>query len=138
MEQRILRLIVCTIAAFVAGCAQPCFYQAGKSVAECRSDLLECLHSVDPGVCMQNRGYEYLDARKLPQDTERIKLVAPFGEYWAVDGLGMPPESRDVSSEPESRTDDSEIPRGRIVEYRVERGGLGTFKVTLVYGEGQK
>jgi hypothetical protein len=134
MKQRVLGLIVFTIAVLLTGCAQPCFYQAGKSVAECRSDLLECLHSVDPVVCMQNRGYECLDARKLPQDTERIELVAPFGEYWAVGGFGVAPDHQRISSEPELQMDDpKEESPGRIVEYRVERGDLGTLKVTLVY-----
>lgn len=133
MKQRMSRLIVCTVAAFLAGCAQPCFYQAGKSLEECRRDLRECLASVRPEVCMQNKGYQYMDARKLPRGGERIKVVARSKQYWVMDGLGMSPETQRASSESEPQTDDSGNPQGRIVEYRVERGDLGTFKATLVY-----
>jgi len=138
MKQRMSRLIVCTVAAFLAGCAQPCFYQAGKSLEECRRDLRQCLASGRPEVCMQNKGYQYMDARKLPRGGERIKVVARSKQYWAMDGLGMSPETQRISSEPEPQRDDSGEPQGRIVEYRVERGNLGMFKVTLVYEDDQK
>ena len=128
-----LLLIIYTIAAFIAGCARPCFYQAGKSLEQCRRDLLECLRSARPELCMQTRGYQYQDAGELPRGHERAKIVARSGQYWILDGLGMPSDTRGVSSKPEPRTDDSGIPQGRVVEYRVERGDLGTFKVTLVY-----
>ena len=133
MEQRMLRLIVLIMAAFAGGCAQPCFYQAGKSLEECRRDLRQCLTFGHPELCMQNKGYQYMDARKLPRGGERIKVVARSGEYWVLDGLGMSPETQRVSSEPEPQAGDSGKSQGRIVEYRVERGNLGTFKVTLVY-----
>ena len=133
MKQRMLRLIVCTLPVFIAGCAQPGFYQAGKSLEECRRDLRQCLASGRPEVCMQNRGYQYVDARELPRGRERIKVVSRSGQYWVLDGLGMSPETQRVSSEPEPQTGDLGILQGRIVEYRVERGDLGTFKVTLVY-----
>jgi len=133
MRQRILRLIVCSVAVFLGGCAQPCFYQAGKNLEECRRDLRQCLASVRPEVCMQTKGYQYMDARKLPRSRERIKVVARSKAYWVMDGLGMSPETQGVPSESEPQTEDSGNTQGRIVEYRVERGDLGTFKVTLVY-----
>jgi hypothetical protein len=58
MKQRMSRLVVCTVAAFLAGCAQPCFYQAGKSLEECRRDLRQCLAAGRPEMCMQNKGYQ--------------------------------------------------------------------------------
>lgn len=98
MKQRVPRLIVCAIIAFIAGCAQPCFYQAGKSLEECRRDFRQCLASGRPEVCMQNKGYQYVNADKLPRGRERIKVVARSREYWVVDGLGMSPETRRVPS----------------------------------------
>ncbi len=133
MKQQMLRLTMCTVAVLLAGCAQPCFYQAGKSLEECRRDLRQCLASGRPEVCMQNKGYQYVDAGKLPPGRERIKVVARSRQYWVMDGRGMSTETPRISSGPEHQTDDSEIPQGRIIEYRVERGDLGTFKVTLVY-----
>jgi hypothetical protein len=138
MKQRGLRLIVCAIAAFIAGCAQPCFYRAGKSLDECRHDLLECLRTPYPVLCMQTKGYQYQDSGKLPQSRERAKIVARSEKYWILAGVGMSPETQRVSSAREPRTNDVEMPEGRLVEYRVERGDLGTFKVTLVYQDDQR
>lgn len=133
MKQRISQLTVYTIAAFLAGCAQPCFYQAGKSLEECRRDLRECLAFGRPGVCMQNKGYQHRDARKLPRGVERIKVVSRSGHYWVMDGRGMSPEIQRISPGHELQADGLDRSQGRIVEYRVERGNLGTFKITLVY-----
>jgi hypothetical protein len=132
------RLIVCTITAFLAGCAQPCFYQAGKRLEECRRDLRQCLVFGQPELCMQSKGYQLTDARKLPRGRERIKVVARSGQYWVMDGHGMTHETKRVPSVPESQTVDWAESQGRIVEYRVERGDLGTLKITLVYEDGQK
>lgn len=132
MKQRMLRLVVCAAATFFAGCAQPCFYQAGKTLEQCRRDLRECLVSGYPELCMQNKGYRYEDTRRLPPGRERIKVVARSRQYWVMDGLGMSPQTMIVPSEPKPRIDDSQTPQGGIVEYRVERGDLGTFIVHLV------
>ena len=137
MKQRIAQLIVCAIAAFLVGCAQPCFYQAGKSLEECRRDLRLCFMFGQPALCMQSKGYQFVDARKLPQGRERIKVVSRFGQFWIMDGRGMNPESQRVSPG-QLKADDLDQSEGRIVEYRVERGDLGTFKITLVYEDGQK
>lgn len=138
MKQRVLRLIAYTVVVLIAGCAQPCFYQAGKSLTDCRIDLLECLRSARPELCMQNRGYRHVDLGKLPGGRKRIKIVARSGEYWAVSGLGMIPENRGVSPGSDLRVDEpQEKSPGRIVDYRVERGDAGTFKVTLVYKDSE-
>lgn len=138
MKQRVFPLVAYTMVALVAGCARPCFYQAGKSLVECRADLLECLRSPAPEVCMQSKGYHCLYLRKGPGGRKRIKIATPVGEYWVLDGLGMPPDRPSVSSAPEPPTDDpKEESPGRIVEYRIERGELGTFEVTLVYEDGE-
>jgi hypothetical protein len=87
---------------------------------------------------MQNKGYQCRNARKLPRGHERIKVVSRSGEYWVLDGRGMNPDIQRISPELKLQTDDPGKPQGRIVEYRVERGDLGTFKITLVYEDGQK
>lgn len=138
MKQRISQLVVCAIAAFLVGCAQPCFYQAGKSLEECRRDLRLCLVFGQPELCMQSKGYQFIDARKLPRGVERIKIVSRSGQFWVMDGRGMNPEIHRVSPGHELQADDLDQSQGRIVEYRVERGDLGTFKITLVYEGGKK
>ena len=138
MKQRVPRLIVFITVAFIGGCAQPCFYRAGKSLDECRHDLLECLRTPYPVLCMQTKGYWYRDAGKLPQSRERAKIVARSGQYWILAGVGMSAETRRVSLEPAPQREDSAESQGRIVGYRVDRGDLGTFKVTLFYEDDQK
>jgi len=138
MKQRVSQLIVCVIAAFITGCAQPCFYQEGKSLEQCRRDLLECLRSAWPELCMRTRGYQYRDAGELPRGRERAKIVAPFGQYWILAGVDTNPENQGVSSAREPRNEDAQTSEGRLVECLVERGDLGTFKVTLVYGNSEQ
>ncbi len=138
MKRRVPRLIVCAVAVLVAGCAQPCFYRAGKSLEQCRHDLMECLRTPYPVLCMQTKGYQYQDTGKLPPSRERAKIAARSGQYWILAGVDMNPKTQGVSSAREPRTQDTKIPEGRLVEYRVERGDLGTFKVTLVYEDGEK
>ena len=79
-----------------------------------------------------------MDVGQLPLGRERIKIVVQSTEYWIMDGLGISPETPSVLSVPEPQADDANESRGGIVEYRVERGDLDTFKVTLVYEGGEK
>lgn len=138
MKERVPRLIVCAIAAFIAGCAQQCFYKEGKGLEQCRHDLLECLRTPYPVLCMQTKGYRYQDTGKLPPSRERAKIVSRSEQYWILAGVDMNPKAQGVASAREPRTKNAEIPEGRLVEYRVERGDLGTFKVTLVYDDSKQ
>ena len=106
MKQRILVFTTCVLVIFFTGCGQPCFYQAGKSIEQCERDLLECFFSVRAiCLCIQERGYEYLDTDKLPHYTKRKKVVLVRSEeyttsddrrvtsveYWIADGRGKAP-----------------------------------------------
>lgn len=83
---------------FFAGCAKPCFYQAGKSLEQCKHDLHQCIDQARgqnksqsdqlTRSCMQAKGYECLDANKVSQNTKRIVVIAPFETYGVLDGLG--------------------------------------------------
>jgi hypothetical protein len=86
---------------FFAGCAKPCFYQAVKSLEQCKHDLHLC---IDQALgtnksqsdqltrsCMQAKGYECLDSNKVSQNTKRIVVIAPFETYGVLDGLGAAP-----------------------------------------------
>ena len=137
-RQRMSQLMVCTLVALIAGCARPCFYKEGKSLEQCRHDLMECLRTPYPALCMQARGYQYQNTGKLPSSRERAKIVSRSGQYWILAGVGTSPEPQPVASSREARTRDVEMPEERLVEYRVERGDLGTFKVTLVYQDERK
>ena len=132
MKQRILVFTTCVLVIFLAGCGQQCFYQAGTSIEQCERDLRECFFSVNATyLCMQERGYEYLDTDKLPHKTKWKKVVLVRSEeytnsdyrrgmsieYWIADGRGKAP---------------------RLIEYRVQRGPAGNFILTLVYEDKKK
>lgn len=116
MKQLILSAIISVLGIISAGCAKPCFYQAGKSIKQCERDLIQCIYilelssyiphdllssSMSAGMqerilpteltclCMQARGYEYLDASTLPKNRKRMKVITPVENYWIVDGLGV-------------------------------------------------
>ncbi|MFC1795138.1 hypothetical protein ACFL3Q_16325, partial [Planctomycetota bacterium] len=111
IKQLILSAIISVLGIFSTGCAKPCFYQAGKSIEQCERDLMLCIHEVEissylphgllsspvsagmhEGVqpdeltclCMQARGYEYLDASMLPKNRKRMKVITPVEDYWVV------------------------------------------------------
>jgi hypothetical protein len=131
---------------------KPCFYQAGKNIEQSKRDLLQCiqkanktgyissnvlLSSIGAGMqkehklaeltclCMQARGYRYLDANKLPQNRKRIMVVAPFQKYWAVDGAGAASEERKILSEqkPQENSPDSHV--RRRIKYQVRKDASG-------------
>jgi len=116
MKRLILSAIISVLGIISAGCAKPCFYQAGKSIKQCERDLMQCIYilelssyiphdllssSMSAGMqegiqptdltclCMQARGYEYLDASTLPKNRKRMKVITSVENYWVVDGLGV-------------------------------------------------
>jgi hypothetical protein len=152
MKRLILSIVISIWAAFLTGCAKPCFYQAGKNIEQSKRDLLQCiqkanktgyissnvlLSSIGAGMqkehklaeltclCMQARGYRYLDANKLPQNRKRIMVVAPFQKYWAVDGAGAASEERKILSEqkPQENSPDSHV--RRRIKYQVRKDASG-------------
>lgn len=92
-----LPVVIVISAAFFAGCAKPCFYQAGKSLDQCKHDLRQCIDQAHgqrksqsdelTRSCMQAKGYKCLDANKVPQSAKRIVVIAPFETYGVADGL---------------------------------------------------
>ena len=96
-----LPVVIVISMAFFAGCAKPCFYQAGKSIEQCKHDLRQCIDQARgkqksqsdqlTRSCMQAKGYECLDVNKVSQNTKRIVVIAPFQKYGVLDGLGAVP-----------------------------------------------
>jgi hypothetical protein len=126
MKQLILLIVICVLAVSFAGCAKPCFYQAGKSIEQCEHDLLDCLYSAQPTcLCMQDRGYEYRDVNTLPHNGKRIMVIAPSAKYWIVDGLGMVSDDRKVLSKPKPQDSKPNTPAERRIRYRVQKDASG-------------
>ena len=136
MKQLILSAIISVLGIFSAGCAKPCFYQAGKSIEQCERDLMQCIYEVEissylphdmlsspvsAGVqegfqpteltclCMQARGYEYLDASTLPKNRKRMKVITPVENYWVVDGLGVASDAPRALSKQKHQENDPEL-----------------------------
>jgi hypothetical protein len=175
------------LAAILSGCAKPCFYQADKNIEKCKRDLLQCVQEANNSrygpkntllssieaemqeehqpaeltcLCMQERGYEYLDVNKMPQNRKRIMVAAPFQKYWAVDGSGEVSEdlkilsdgagevSEDLKilSEQKFQENNSDSHVKRYIRYEMQRdesGELikdasGNFIFFPVYDEGQR
>lgn len=152
MKRLILSIVISVLVMFLTGCAKPCFYQAGKNIEQCERDLLQCIQEVSNSgyifknalyssiaagiqekhqpadltcLCMQAKGYRYLDANKLPQNRKRIMVVAPFQKYWAMDGAGKASEDRKVLSEqkPQEISPDSRV--RRRIRYQVRKDASG-------------
>ncbi len=169
-----LSIIVFSISgAILSGCAKPCFYQADKNIEQCKRDLLQCVQEANNSrygskntllssieaemqeehqpaeltcLCMQERGYEYLDVNKMPQNRKRIMVAAPFQKYWAVDGAGEVSEDLKILSEQKFQENNSDSHVKRHIRYQVQRdesGELmkdasGNFIFFPVYDEGQR
>lgn len=94
----VLLSVIIVVLVFLAGCAKPCFYQAGKSLEQCKRDLRDCIEQArgqqkSPAdkltrSCMKTKGYECLDKNKAPQGAKRIVVIAPFEKYGVLDGSG--------------------------------------------------
>ena len=152
MKRLILSIVISVLIIFVTGCAKPCFYQAGKNIEQSERDLLQCiqeannysnisknalLSSIAAGIqqkyqpaeltclCMQARGYRYLDANKLPQNRKRIMVVAPFQKYWAVDGAGAASEDRKVLAKQKPQENNPDSHMRRRIRYQVRKDASG-------------
>jgi hypothetical protein len=139
MKHLTLSIIISVLVILFTGCSMRCFYQAGKSIEQCERDLLECAYS-DRSIrsCMQDRGYQYLDANTLPQSRKRRKIVVVFQEsvgsdgrkampeeYWIVDGRDIPSDDFKVVSEPETQKIDTNAQPGKLIGYRVKKDASG-------------
>jgi hypothetical protein len=152
MKQLIQSLIISVLVMFFAGCAEPCFYQAGKSIEQCERDLLECFYSAHPTrLCMEARGYQYLDAKNIPQNIKPKKVVllleenmvsgnrkAMSEEYWVADGLGVASVDRQVMAEQKPQKSDPNTPSRKLLGYRARKNKLNKYVFTPVYKDEQK
>jgi hypothetical protein len=115
MKRLIISTVISISAGILAGCARPCFYQAGKNIEQGKRDLLQCIQEANNSgygskkallssadaekqdkrqpaeitcSCMQAKGYQYLDLNKLPPNKTHIMVAAPFQKFWLVNGAG--------------------------------------------------
>jgi len=136
MKQLILSAIISILGIISTGCAKPCFYQAGKSIKQCERDLMQCIYEVELSsyiphdllsssmsvwmqervlpteltcLCMQARGYEYLDASTLPKNRKRMKVITLVEKYWVVDGLGVASDAPRALSKQKHQENDPEL-----------------------------
>ncbi|MHC4510626.1 MAG: hypothetical protein ACYTAO_17010 [Planctomycetota bacterium] len=145
-------IMILALAVSFAGCSKPCFYQAGKTTEQREYDLQQCIReaetygyaeaqgAVQPAtlisLCMQARGYEYLDADKLPQRAERVK-VASFADYWLSDRAAMVSDGRTGLSERAPQTSAGDAPRAACIGYKAQRDEAGKLVLIPVY-EGEQ
>lgn len=152
MKRLILSIVISVLVMFLTGCAKPCFYQAGKNIEQSKRDLLQCiqeandygnisknalLSSIAAGIqqkyqpaeltclCMQARGYRYLDANKLPQNQKRIMVVAPFQKYWAVDGADAASEDRKVLAEQKPQENNPDPHVRKHIKFQARKDASG-------------
>ncbi len=136
LKQLILSAIISILGIISAGCAKPCFYQAGKSIKQSEHDLMPCIYEVELSgyishdlwsssmsawmqegiqpteltcLCMQAMGYEYLDASTLPKNRKRMKVITSVENYWIVDGLSVASDDPKALSEQKHQEDDPEL-----------------------------
>jgi len=146
MKHLAFSIIISVLLILFAGCSMPCFYQAGKSIEQCERDLLGCAYSDRPTCsCMQDRGYQYLDANTLPQSRKRKKVIVLFQEsssgyrkarpeeYWVVDGRDMSSGNFKVVFEPGTQIYDPNAPPKTLIGYRVRQDNFGKFTKTPIF-----
>lgn len=152
MKQLIFLTIISVLVMFFAGCTKPCFYQAGKSIDQCERDLLECFYSAHPTrLCMEARGYQYLDANKIPQNSKPKKVVVLFEEnmvsgsrkamseeYWVADGLGVASGNRQVMAEQKPQKSNPNAPSRKLIGYRARKDESDKYVFIPVYEDEQK
>lgn len=148
MKHVTLPIVILVSFVSYAGCAKPCFYQAGKSVEQCKRDLRQCIDQAQgqrksqsdeqTRSCMQAKGYECLDANKVSQDTKRIMVTSPFGTYWALDGLKGTPAGNTAASQAKPAENDRQAPAARQIGYRARLDAAGKYVITPVYEQEQK
>jgi hypothetical protein len=152
MKRLTASIVICILAAFLTGCAKPCFYQAGKNLEQCKHDLLQCiqeankpdhtskntlLSSIGAGMqkgrqpdeftclCMRAKGYRYLDINKLPQNQKRIMVAAPFEKYWVVDGAVKKFEDIQIVSEQNNQENRPDSPVKKQIKYQAQKDASG-------------
>jgi len=152
MKQFVLSIFISVLAVFFAGCGNRCFYQEGKGIEQCENDLLDCLYSNRPTrMCMQAKGYQYLDADKLPLDRKRKKVAvlleeskayggreATSKEYWVADGLSMASDYRRLISRRKPQGILPNAPSRKLIGYRARQDDFGKFTITPVFEDEQK
>ncbi|MHC4143320.1 MAG: hypothetical protein ACYSUD_00930 [Planctomycetota bacterium] len=152
MRQLSLRISVSVLSMFFVGCADRCFYQAGKSIEQCQDDLLECAYSdSDVDVCMQAKGYKYSDAIKLAQNGKQKKVTVRFEEhavsgdrrvisktYRVMDGLGAVPRPRRVLSEQRVQISNSNAPARKLIGYKARKDDSDKYIFIPVYENQQE
>jgi hypothetical protein len=152
MRRLTILLVISILAEFPAGCARPCFYQAGKNLDQCKRDLLQCiqqankpdstsknalLSSIGAGIqkgrqpaeftclCMRAKGYRYLDINKLPQNQKRIMVAVPFEKYWVVDGTVEESQETQIASEQNVQENKPASPVKKNIKYQVQKDASG-------------
>ena len=149
MKHLTFLILISVLVILFAGCSMPCFYQSGKGIEQCERDLLECAYSARPtSSCMQDKGYQYLDANTLPLSRKRRKIVVLFQEstdsggrkakpeeYWIADGRDMSSGNFKVVFEPGTQTTDPNAPPRKLIGYRVRQDNFGKFTKTPVYAD---
>jgi len=145
MKHLAFSIIISVFLILLAGCSMPCFYQAGKSIEQCERDLLGCAYSDRPTrSCMQDIGYQYLDANTLPQGRKRKKVVVLFQastgdgkskpeEYWIVDGRDKSSDNFKVVFEPGTQINDPNAPPKTFIGYRIRQDNFGKFTKTPIF-----
>lgn len=133
----------------LAGCSGPGFYQAGKTAQQSEYDLQQCIHEAETygyagtkgavrpatltSLCMQARGYEYLDADKLPQNADRVKVAASFGEYWLIDGGATVAADGSALPEKVPEASSGDTPAPECIGYKAQQDEAGKFVLIPVY-----
>jgi len=138
-----LAVVIVISAASFAGCARPCFYQAGKSIEQCKHDLRQCIDQARgqqksqsdelTRSCMQAKGYECLDANKVSQNAKRIVVIAPFETYRVLDGLGATSARSAAVAEEKPQESIAEAPAAKKIGYRARLDANGRQVITPVY-----
>lgn len=147
MKQLIPFISVSFLGLFFVGCAESCFYQAGKSIEQCERDLVECAYSVR-GIdsCMQARGYEHLQASKLPHRAERRRVTVRFEEhkalggrrvlseaYWIMDGLDPTSAGGRPLLGKAAQDSDPNSPPRKLIGYKARKDDSDKFIFIPVY-----
>jgi hypothetical protein len=147
MKHLTFSIIISVLVILFAGYSTPCFYQEGKSIEQCEQDLLACAYSDNPiCLCMQEKGYQYLDANTLPRISKRKQILLLFQEsvnssdykamteeYWIVDGRDMSSDNFKIVIDPGTQTTDPNTLPRKLIGYRVRQDDFGKFIKIPVY-----
>jgi hypothetical protein len=121
----------------LVGCGRPCFYQAGTSIEQAERDLLQCIHEAEISVyapddmlgslahnarqegfsgdltclCMEARGYVYLDANTLTPPIRQKKVISPINDYWIAEDFDAASQKSTASPEGEDQQTNPDLMR---------------------------